>query len=104
MAKVTNKTIKALNIIKNFVDKYGRGITASEFAKEMWKNSKCWSRVYNQGHGATKGKGMWLSAGSYLAKLKYADFVYSDILGCTRIFYLTSLGESFAEIKEKGNK
>lgn len=68
--KISPKTIKALRIIKE-----GRGITPKFFAMKMWPDSPAWERVYNTGHGATTGKGLWLSAGSYLAKLRRAGLV-----------------------------
>ena len=55
-------------------------MSARDFARKMWADSPAWSRVYNIGHGATSGKGMWLCGGSYLAKLKkrgLADEIYS---------------------------
>lgn len=58
-------TIKALEIIRdNEIE------TPRDFAHLMWVDSPCWSRVYNTGYGATRGKGMWLTAGSFLAKLR----------------------------------
>ena len=69
---LTEKTTKALQILDV---EYGDELTAGQFAKEMWPDSKAWRNVKNQGHGATSGKGMWLSAGSYLAKLRKRKLV-----------------------------
>jgi len=68
--KISHKTIKALKIVKE-----GGGITPKFFAMKMWPDSPAWKRVYNTGYGATSGKGLWLSAGSYLAKLRIAGLV-----------------------------
>ena len=78
MDKITEITIKALKILD--VDWKDR-MAARDFARKMWADSKAWSRVYNTGHGATSGKGMWLAGGSYLAKLKkrgLVDEVWDD--------------------------
>lgn len=58
---------KALNILKN--TSYEKGKTARYFALEMWPDSNMHTKVKNTGNGATTGKGAWLCAGSYLAKL-----------------------------------
>jgi len=72
MSEPSKKRLKALSILKNHED----GITAKFFAWEMWPDSPAWDRVYNTGiNGATSGKGMWLSAGSYLSKLVYEELV-----------------------------
>ncbi len=47
----------------------------------MWADSDGWNRVKNTGDGACSGKGMWLCAGGYLAKLHKADLI-------TRCYYL----------------
>jgi len=73
--KLTKITIKALNILNL---EYGKAITANEFAKRMWPDSEGWKMVKNTGHGATRGKGMWLAGGSYLAKLRNRGFVTID--------------------------
>lgn len=63
-------TIKALRIIRdNEIE------TIRDFAHLMWPKSVCWSKVYNIGHGAVRGKGMWLAAGSFLAKLRDRDLI-----------------------------
>lgn len=63
-------TIKALKIIQDN-DIY----KATRFAELMWPDSACWQKVYNTGHGATRGKGLWLAAGSFLRKLQYQGLI-----------------------------
>jgi hypothetical protein len=67
---MSDKTKKALQILAD-----NPGLTASGFASLMWPDSDGWRRVKNTGHGATRGKGMWLSAGGYLAKLRKIGLV-----------------------------
>ena len=46
-------------------------MTASEFAREMWPESPAWNRFYKCGpSGATRGRGLVKSAGSFLGKLR----------------------------------
>ena len=71
---LTEKTIAALQILAE----HDQGLTAANFARLRWKDSIAWKRSYNTGNGATRGKGMWLSAGSYLAKLKKRGLVSFD--------------------------
>ena len=73
--KITKTTLKALQILDV---EHGEGITAKQFAEKMWPDSPHWTHVKNTGHGATSGKGMWLTAGSYLAKLKSRNLVVID--------------------------
>ncbi len=61
---ITEKTYKALKILEENPE-----ISAREFGELMWKDSEAKERIYNIGNGATKGVGLWLCAGSYLAKL-----------------------------------
>lgn len=63
--KVTPTTKRALFIL-SLTD----GCTPAEFARHMWPDSPAWNRVYHCGpNGATRGRGIVKSAGSYLAKL-----------------------------------
>lgn len=89
--ELTEKQIKALSIIKSFEDKYaGHPIMPKIFAKEMWPDSPAWRRSYNTGpSGACRGKGMWLSAGSWLRKLERLGLVRWDIWQITDKFYQT---------------
>ena len=90
MSEPSKKRLKALSILKNHED----GITAKFFAWEMWPDSPAWDRVYNTGiNGATSGKGMWLSAGSYLSKLVYEELAWADYPnGYTRTYHISSKG------------
>ncbi len=76
MKKISEKLIKALKILSKY--HYPDGLTARDFAQEMWEDSPAWKRSYNTGNGATRGKGMWLCAGSYLSKLRYKGLIYVD--------------------------
>ena len=87
--KLTKKTIQALRILDV---EYGRELSAGQFASLMWPNSPAWRKVSNTGNGATSGKGMWLSAGSYLAKLKKRGLVVSTIHGSTQVWRISSEG------------
>ena len=86
--KITEKTIRALRIVRDFAKRQeskGRkwpwsGISASWFGDEMWPDSPAKMRSYNIGaHGATRGKGLWLCAGSYLRKLEARGLVSSEM-------------------------
>lgn len=46
-----------------------------QFARLMWPNSPYWDKVYNVGHGATKGVGMWKAGGSLLGKLAQGGLI-----------------------------
>jgi hypothetical protein len=55
-----------------------RKISAARFGELMWPDSPAARRMYNTGNGATRGKGLWLAAGSYLAKLRMRGWVRRD--------------------------
>ena len=62
---------KALQIIRDHAP-----IRPGRFADLMWPNSPAHTRSYNCGpYGATRGSGLVLSAGSYLAKLARAGLI-----------------------------
>ncbi len=67
---ITKKTYKALKIIEK-----NPKISPRKFGELMWENSEARTRVYNIGNGATRGSGLWLCAGSYLAKLRNRKLV-----------------------------
>lgn len=46
-----------------------------DFAELMWPDSDCWRKVYNVGHGATRGAGMWRAGGSMLGKLHQCGLI-----------------------------
>tara|TARA_R110000772_G_C13310332_1_gene440582 strand:- start:13509 stop:13814 length:306 start_codon:yes stop_codon:yes gene_type:complete len=95
---ITDKTAKALEILDV---EYGRDLSAGQFAMQMWPDSDGWKRVKNTGNGATSGKGMWLSGGSYLAKLRKRDLVWNDIKGGTSVWKISSNGRiALKEYKE----
>ena len=98
---VTEKTYRALCIL----NKYDRltAIAAREFAMKMWPNGK-WNRIYNTGNGATSGKGMWLSAGSYLAKLHNRGLVSRDVAGYTVVWCASSDGRKAIADYEEANQ
>lgn len=89
MKKPSRQLIRALSILVHHGD-----ISARQFAERMWPDSPGWSRVINTGpNGATHGKGMWLAAGSYLAKLRDRGLVraWIDDYG-HRHFWITDKG------------
>jgi hypothetical protein len=71
-------TIKALKIIKILTnDLNPKGIAPKKLAQNLWPNSPSWTRSYNVGrNGATSGRGIILSAGSFLHKLCRKDLIY----------------------------
>jgi hypothetical protein len=83
---ITAKTAKALQIL---VDA-GKPICARDFAEKMWPESKGWDKYHNIGYGATRGSGMWLSAGSYLSKLYQRKLVMLDFTGSNQKVYTIS--------------
>lgn len=87
---MSEKTKKALRILIDNPD-----IAAMKFAELMWGDSKKWNKSYNTGNGATRGKGMWLCAGSYLAKLQNRGLVYRDFSGGHSTFRVSAKGKSF---------
>jgi len=72
-------------------NRYGT-LSARFFAEKMWPDSDGWKRVSNQGNGATSGKGMWLSAGSYLSKLKRLGYLHRDISGSQVVWSISAKG------------
>jgi hypothetical protein len=88
--RITPFMLKALRWIEEREDKdmpWG----CKWFAMAMWGDSPAWKRHYKIGHGTTIGKGMWLCAGSYLAKLEDKKLLDSHWKGYTRQYYLTML-------------
>lgn len=87
---ITKAQEKALNILKG--TSYLDGLSATEFAQQMWKGSKMHTSSKNTGNGACIGKAAWLCGGSYLAKLKKKGWVATcgDHLN---IFYITMQGK-----------
>ena len=73
---ISEKCYRALKIIENHPR-----INASGFANRYWPDSPGHKTVKNGGHGAQRGKGMWLAAGSYLAKLHKKGYLYRGKTG-----------------------
>jgi len=78
-------------------------MTAGHFAKKMWPDSEGWTRVKNTGNGATSGKGMWLAAGSYLAKLHKKGLVIRSIQGYTVTWRTSYTGKRLLEDYQQNN-
>ena len=95
MKKLTEKTIKALNIINAY-----RPITAGKFAEQMWPDSKMHRKTSNQGNGACRGKAAWLCGGSYMRKLLYAGYI-KQVDFSPSTFKLTELGEELIKKEAK---
>lgn len=99
MAKMTEARRKALAILDN----HGP-VTAGQFARMMWPDSPGWSRPIGCGpKGSHKGRGMYLSAGCYLNKLKndgLADFVIRSLFHVQYTWVITSQGRRL--LKEEG--
>jgi len=101
---ITEKTYRALDILNE--REWDKPITARDFALKMWPDGK-WKKMYNVGNGATSGVGMWLSAGSYLSKLKKRGLVwdeYDQQDGYQRFWHISSKGKEAIEEYEKANK
>lgn len=92
---MTPKTRLALRILK----KHGT-VTARQFAFLMWPKSEGWQRVHRCGtHGSTRGTGMWLAGGSYLARLAKRKLVYREYnTNGQHVFSLS--GQGIEELKE----
>ena len=91
--EVTEKTLQALKTLD------GNVMTAQDFGKKMWKESPALEKSYNIGNGAHRGVGLWLSAGSYLAKLCRRGLVRRD-LNHLNFFMLTGEGRRVLEKKK----
>ena len=93
---ITKSQEKALNILKE--TSYLNGLSASQFAQHMWKDSNMHTTSKNTGNGACRGKAAWLCGGSYLAKLRKKGWVAvcGDNLN---IFYITTKGKEALEKK-----
>jgi len=66
-----NQTLDALKLIQ------GQKIHSPEhFAKLFWPDSLAHNRHYRGGNGTAVGKGAWLMAGSFIAKLRRKGLVH----------------------------
>lgn len=70
---MTARQFEALKILHKTT--YDNPIRAREFAKKFWPDHNMHVKVLNTGNGACSGKAAWLSAGSYLAKLRKLGWV-----------------------------
>lgn len=85
---MTEKRKKALEILQN-----SDGMTAKDFARKWFGDEHdIWKRVSNQGNGACSGKGAWLWAGSYLAKLEKDRIVRRKSYTEINLFVITAKG------------
>lgn len=97
---ITEKAARALAILR----REDRITSASFFADQMWPDSPAHHISYNQGaHGSCKGKGIWLSAGSYLGKLQKRKLVRWDRTEYAMGYEITSLGLKALEKWENAN-
>ena len=97
---LTDARRRALSILRN----HPKGLTASEFGDLMWPNSPAHTRVYNCGPNAsTTGMGVWLAAGSYLAKLRRAGLTaHHWYMNTTRLNFISQDGRAALESTEEG--
>ncbi len=75
---------RALRIIKSHAI-----MSATHFGQTMWPTSPSWHRISKSGHGVTRGAGIRLAAGAYLAKLQKKGYI-SNIYP----LMLTKVGEA----------
>jgi hypothetical protein len=70
--KITPRTIEALRILRDIKPQ-----TAAQFAELFWPGNDMHTRHSNCGtHGARRGAGAWLAAGSYLGALERRGLIY----------------------------
>jgi len=89
-------TQRALKIIDEQRKIPGR-FTCGDFARLMWPDSPAWSRNTRCGRGSHTGKGMWLCAGSFLAKLRKRGLVWGRPHECG--IHLTDAGRELLNAK-----
>lgn len=94
---MTKSTIKALRILDV---EYGKELMAREFAEKMWPDSKGWRKVSKSG---VRGQGMWLTAGSYLAKLRSKNLVTVFIPDYTPLFRISHEGKKALILIDQNN-
>ena len=98
--KITAKTATALQIVKE-----NPNIRPNRFSELMWKDSPSHRKMYNCGHnGATRGRGIWRSAGGYLGKLAAKGLIrrrYNFEYETDEGYHISSMGESALELWRK---
>lgn len=67
---MTDRQREALTILREFP-----GIRATAFAGKFWPDNDMHTRSKNGGNGNQRGKGAWLAAGSYIARLSKKGWV-----------------------------
>lgn len=73
---ITARALAALAVLRD-----NPGVSPQEFAVLFWPESPGFMRYSKCGsHGSTRGGGMRLSAGGYLARLKNRGLVYANSL------------------------
>ena len=65
-----NRTLDALKLIQS-----QKVFSAEHFAKLFWPDNLAHKRHYKGGNGTAVGKGAWLMAGSFVAKLRKKGLV-----------------------------
>lgn len=97
MDKISKRIYEALIIIRD-----NEGIRPLVFAEKFWPDSDMHRKVKNTGNGACIGKGSWLCAGSYIARLKKKGYVRHDIINGSWAM-LTSKGKEIIKKYEEAN-
>ncbi len=98
--KPTKKTLVALRIIQA---RGAEGIIPSEFAQELWPDSPYWKVVYKAGpNGSVSGRGVVMSGGSYLAKLRRMRLVTWHGKGNRYVNILTPEGQALLKEAQDG--
>lgn len=96
--KPSARMVEALKILRDKKPK-----SHSYFARLYWPDNLMHKRTSNAGnHGSRRGAGAWLSAGSYLGKLKKRGLVsrnYSD--SAIEYFGIATLTQAGHELLEK---
>lgn len=86
---LTETQARALSIIKN--DEPRR---PAEFARLMWPDAEAWVRPAKCGqYGVSRGGGMRMAGGAYLAKLRKAGLITSPPSGSGYRYMLTPDGQ-----------
>ena len=91
IVKTTPGTVKALRIIRD-----NHVYSPDRFAHLMWPESRYWEVRYKCGNGSHAGRGVVLSAGSFLARLRKQGLImYLDMIKYPAEYELTPLGKEY---------